>query len=61
MKCLKHPWMIATRILKKSGQDYPMCADCSWKALKDGEALFCPENGNTIRLGENEEIFKEKK
>ena len=54
MKCIKHPWMEATRILEKEGQRYTLCAACAWKAMKNGERLLCPESGKHGHLDENE-------
>ena len=60
-KCMKHPWMLATRALERGGDRFWMCADCAWAALKAGERLLCPETGQHVRLdGDDKPVFDEK-
>ena len=54
MKCMKHPWQEATRILEKDGQRFALCSECAWKALLNGERLLCPENGAHVHLDDHE-------
>lgn len=58
MKCHKHPFMAATRVLKKDGEEFWLCPDCAWRALKAGEWLWCPEDGSTIGLDDEDNLLE---
>ena len=60
MKCLKHEWMFATRILIKNGEKYPMCADCAWSAYEKGETLYSIDMKKKIYQGKEGEVVTER-